>query len=292
MNVLMTGGSGLIGSAVTRALRSRGDRVMLMSHRAGSGDLTWSPEEGAGPGRWPEADAVVHFAGTPVAGRWTKNRRRSIRDSRVNGARLLAAAVAEGSLKTSRIVSASAVGYYGDRGDEELDESAPPGEGFLATVCQEWEDAWAPAEDAGVAVARMRFGIVLSGRGGALPPMLRAARFGLPVRLGSGSQFMSWIGLADAVRAALWLLDHPEVGPVVNAAAPNPVRNTEWAERLRERTGGPFVTSAPAPLLKLAAGDMAREMLLASVRAVPKTLEDGGFTFGTPGLAEALDADE
>lgn len=298
MRVAISGASGLVGSALRTALEARGDRVLPMVRPKGSppaGDVDvveWAPrEERLDPVALNGIDAVVHLAGESIAGgAWTAARRRRIRDSRVSGTRTIARALASAEDGPSVLVSASAIGVYGDRGDEVLDESAGPGDGFLADVCVAWEAAADPAREAGIRVVHPRIGLVLAGAGGLLHRMATPFRLGLGGRLGDGRQWMSWVALDDLVGALVWLLDHEIEGPV-NAVAPHPARNAEFTRVLAEAVRRPAVLPVPSFALRLLPGGMGEELLLASARVRAGALEESGYPWRWPVLAGALEAE-
>ncbi len=288
MNVLLTGASGLIGSAVTPALESSGHRVVKLRRGEGTG-ATWNPAEGKidlAPAL--PFDSVIHLAGENIGARWTAERKQRIRESRVAGTRLLAEALASLPSRPKVLVCASATGFYGDRGDEWLDESSPAGRGYLAEVCREWEAASAPAEGAGIRVVRLRFGIVLARQGGALAKMLPAFRLGLGGRLGDGRQYWSWIALEDAVAALLHALTCESICGPVNAVSPQPVTNREFTATLGRALRRPTMFAMPRLAVNLLFGEMGREAMLASCRARPAKLVSGGFQFRSPDFETAL----
>ena len=288
MNVLLTGASGLIGSAAAPALESSGHRVTKLRRGDGPG-ATWNPAEGkidlspAVP-----IDAVIHLAGESIGARWTPERKRRIRESRVAGTRLLAETLVALPSRPKVLVCASATGYYGDRGEEWLDESSSPGRGYLAEVCRDWEAATAPAEKAGIRVVRLRFGIVLGRQGGALAKMLPAFRLGLAGRLGDGRQYWSWIALEDAVAALLHALTSESACGAVNAVSPQPVTNREFTAALGRTLRRPTLFGMPRFAVNLLFGEMGREAMLASCRARPAKLLGNGFQFQAPDLETAL----
>ncbi|MCC7262863.1 MAG: TIGR01777 family oxidoreductase [Candidatus Latescibacteria bacterium] len=291
MKVLVSGTGGLIGGGLVRALRALGHEVWCLRRGSTSGEtIGWDPAAGHLEAAVLEGlDAVVHLAGENIAaGRWTPARKRAILDSRVQGTRLLCERLAGLNRRPSVLVGASAVGYYGDRGAEELDESCPPGTGFLAEVCQAWEGAADPARQAGIRTAHLRFGMVLSGEGGALARMALPFRLGLGGRLGSGRQYLGWISLADAVHAATHLLERPGLDGAFNALSPHPCTNAEFTRALGQVLHRPTLFPVPAWAARLALGEMAEELLLASTRALPRRLLASGFTHTHPELAPTL----
>jgi uncharacterized protein (TIGR01777 family) len=288
MRVAVTGASGLIGSALVPALRAAGHEVTRLVRRApeAGDEASWSPEEGTiQQDALRDVDAVVNVAGVDIGQRWTAETKRAIRESRIDGTRLLAETVA-GLERRPALLLASAVGYYGQRGDEELTEDSPPGEGFLAEVVRDWEAAADPARAAGARVVHFRQGIVLSRKGGALARMLRPFRLGVGGRVGSGSQWWSWVSLDDVVAAYLHALDHPLDG-AYNLSAPA-VRNREFVDALGRVLHRPTVFPLPAAAVKLAFGEMGEEMLLGGQRVVPARLTEAGFSLSYPVLDEAL----
>lgn len=289
----MTGASGLLGAALMPALRSAGWTPRAVVRRsARGGEVQWDPAAGTiDQAALEGVSAAVHLAGESIAaGRWTDEAKRRIRDSRVLGTRLLAETLAHLRTPPRVLVSASAVGIYGDRGDDRLDEASELGADFLARVGKEWEAAARPAADAGVRVVYLRFGIVLAREGGALGRMLTPFRLGLGGPLGSGRQWMSWIALDDAVRAVLEVLRNEAASGPINAVAPEPVRNAEFAARLGEALHRPAVIPAPAFALRALFGELADGALLASQRVYPARLAALGFHFHYPTLPAALEA--
>ena len=293
MKIAISGASGLIGTALTRALEDRGDAVVALT-RSGDGPYVW-----AEPAVVPDlrgVDVVVHLAGDPVAsGRWTDAKKQRIRNSRVDRTAALAQALAalarDESQTTPALISASAVGIYGANAGEAVStEGDPPGTDFLAEVCVAWEAACGPAVDAGVRVAHPRFGIVLDPSGGALAKMLPIFKLGTGGRLGSGAQYMSWVSLPDAVRALTLLIDGDHHGPF-NITGPEPVTNAVFSKALGAALGRPAVLPAPAFAIRLAFGtQMANQTVLASQRAEPTRLLRAGFVFEHPTVDVALGA--
>ncbi|WP_131104207.1 TIGR01777 family oxidoreductase [Ornithinimicrobium sufpigmenti] len=304
MAIAITGASGLIGSALSSALRGRGDQVLHLVRRAprvadeldpGVREARWTPGADLDPEVLDGVTGVVHLAGAGVADRrWTDRRKRELLESRTEGtgtiARALAVRAAARDTSASappRLVSASGVGIYGDRGDEVLTEESAPGAGFLADVCRDWEAATWPAGHAGVPVATVRTGIVLAPQGGALGKLLPLAKAGLAGPLGGGDQYWAWITLHDHVRALMFLLDHPEVTGPVNLTGPHPDTQTAIVKALAHALRRPAVVPAPTIALRLALGEMASE-ILASGRALPTVLTEAGFTFDHPDLTSAM----
>ncbi len=286
--VAVTGASGLIGTALTAALEKRGDRVVPIGRRPTDGGVVWDPgTRQIDETTLDDIDAVVHLAGERIDGRWTATKKRRILDSRVEGTEVLAGALANLDHPPAVVVSASAIGFYGDRGDEELTEDSQPGTGFLAEVCERWEAAAAPIASPDTRLVLARTGIVCTPDGGALGRMLALTRLGLGGRLGNGRQWWPWITLEDEVRALLHLLDTPIVGPV-NLVAPGICRNAEFVRSLARALRRPAVLPAPALALRAALGEMANGLLLASARVRPARLEDSGFKFKSPDLASAI----
>lgn len=292
---LLSGASGVLGSALQRALAVRNlPFLQLVRHTAGSASqLQWNPDLTtaiASPESLESLSAAIHLAGAGLAShRWTSAYKREMTLSRVQSTRALATALAQLRHPPQALLVASAVGFYGNRGDEPLDETSAPGSGFLADLCQQWEAAAQPAIDAGIRVVHLRFGVVL-GHGGALARMLPLFRLGLGGPLGSGQQWMSWISLDDAVAAILFTLDTSTLSGPVNFTAPNPVTNAEFTRALAHAVHRPAKLRAPAFALRLALGQMADEALLSSARAFPSRLTNARFRFTHPTVAQALTA--
>lgn len=290
MRIAVTGASGFIGSSVRAGLEAEGHELRLISRRARPGYFAWpSPDARFPAGSLEGAHAVIHLAGETVAQRWPERVKRRIRDSRVLGTQRLVEALEAVSPRPSVLICASATGYYGDRGEEVLDESSPPGEGFLAETCLAWERAAAQAAALGVRVVHLRFGMVLGRGGGALKKMLPVFRLCLGGRLGSGQQWMPWIHIDDAVALALWALSEPEVSGAYNAVAPAPVRNADFTRALEGILGRPAVFTVPRWALRLAMGEAA-EIVLSSQRVMPRAAINAGFRFRRPDVADALRA--
>src|SRR3954447_9735050 len=282
MDVVISGASGLIGTALSASLRADGHRVLRLARGGVTGGdaIGWDPEAGRIDAPALEGiDAIVHLAGEGIGEkRWTDEQKQRIRDSRVRGTAVLAAAVASRERKPRVFVSASAIGYYGDRGDEILREDSAPGDDFLAEVCVAWEAESTPASEAGVRTVRMRNGIVLDPHGGALAKMLLPFKLGIGGKQGSGKQWMSWITLADEIGAIRHALDHDTVQGAVNAVAPNPVTNAEFAATLGHVLHRPTVLPTPMMPLKVRYGaELVESLLLVSQRVEPAHLLATGY---------------
>jgi uncharacterized protein (TIGR01777 family) len=293
MKVILGGASGLIGSSLARALRADGHRVVRLVRGRPARDATeiaWDPDTARIDAAALEgADAAVNLAGTSIA-RWpfTGGHRRRVLESRTRSAALLARAIASTSNGPRVLVSASAVGYYGNRGDEPLDERSGAGTGFLAEVCRAWESANDPASQAGTRVVTTRFGIVMSGQGGALAAMRVPFQLGLGGRLGNGEQYLSWVSITDVVRAIRYAIEREELRGPVNVTSPEPVTNAEFTRTLGRVLRRPTILTIPAGVLKLLLGRLADETLLTSQRVAPARLLESGFTFREPELEGAL----
>jgi len=291
MRISVTGSSGLIGSALVRLLAAEGHEVgRVVRSTAPEGARRWDPGAGhVDAAAVNGVDAVVHLAGENIAaGRWSAARKARIRASRVEGTRVLAEAVAGADPRPQALLCASAMGFYGDRGDDRLTEASTSGRGFLAEVSREWEEACAPARDRGVRVVNLRFGIVLSAAGGALAKMLLPFRLGAGGAVGSGRQWWSWVALDDAVGAIRHALVTPGLVGPVNVVAPNPVTNAEFTRTLGRVLARPTLLPVPAFAVRLALGEMADALLLASTRIVPDRLQQTGYAFRHPELEGAL----
>ena len=296
MRIAVTGSTGLIGTALVAALRDGGHRVIRLVRQtpASEDEIAWdplAPTGGLAPGALDGFDAVIHLAGANVAGRrWTAAYKQEIRASRVRGTRALAGALAAASAPPSVLLSGSAIGWYGDTRGREVDESSPAGSGFLPSVVREWEAAARRAEEAGIRVVTMRSGVVISRRGGVLARMLPPFRLGLGARLGSGTQVMSWITLADYAAIVSFLLAHPEITGPVNLTTPHPVTNAEFTSALAAAVHRPGLLFLPERALKLAIGGVSSD-ILASARVMPRRLEAAGYRFRFPDLPAALAAE-
>lgn len=294
MKVAITGASGLIGTALAGHLRAEGLQVVRLVRRQPHtpDEVIWDPQAGPGgldPAALAGVFAVVHLSGEPIAsGRWTEARKALLRSSRLRSTATLVAAMTAAEPRPAVLLSGSAIGFYGDSGDRIVDESSPQGTGFLADLVRDWEAAASPAADAGIRVATLRTGVVLAAEGGMLGRLLLPFRLGLGARVGSGRQYLSWIGITDEVRAIRFLLDAPVSGPV-NLTAPAPVTNAEFTKALSRTLGRPALLRAPASALRAGLGEVANE-LLASARVMPTRLTEAGFTFTHPDIASALAA--
>lgn len=282
MKVAITGSHGLIGSALVGHLTADGHDVSRVT-RDDSGRLDTSAIHGV--------DAVVHLGGVGIADkRWSDSHKRRVLDSRVEGTTAVARAVAEADPPPA-LLSASAIGYYGDRGSEDITEDSGPGTGFLADVCVAWEKATEAAEQVGARVVHLRTGVVLTPEGGALKKQLPLFKAGVGGKLGSGRQWFSWITLEDEINAILFALREPRIEGAINLTAPHPVTNAEFTKALGHAMHRPTVLSVPAAALKVALGaEMAAEMVLAGAKVLPSALQSAGFTFAHPTLEEALTA--
>lgn len=292
MTILVTGASGLMGSALVTALKALGHYPVALQRKGPQLAVdrpTWDPRTGAvesgSADRW---DAVVHLAGENIAGRWTAGKKERIRSSRVEPTRKLCEFLAGSPAPPTVLVCASAIGYYGSRGDEWLTEDSAPGTGFLPEVCCDWEAATEPAQRAGIRVVNTRFGIVLSPDGGALAAILPVFRMGLGGRVGHGRQFWSWISLRDAVAGLMHALGTQTLSGPVNLVSPNPLRNSEFTQELGRALRRPTVLPVPASAARLILGEMAESLLLASIRAEPARLRETSFKFQDETLESAL----
>ena len=293
MKILVTGASGLVGSALVQLLADSGHEVVRLGRTApGPADLRWDPDAGVLEAAALEGfDGVIHLAGENIAaGRWNAARKRRIRESRVQGTRLLARTLANLERPPGVLVSASAVGFYGDRGDEELSEQSPAGSGFLSEVCREWEAATEAAAGKGIRVVHARLGVVLSRDGGALAKMLMPFKLGAGGIVGSGRQYMSWITLEDTAAALAHLLVTETAAGPVNVVAPAPVTNREFTKTLGRVLRRPTLFPLPAFVARLVFGEMADALLLGSTRVKPASLLDSGYVFRHGSLEEGLRA--
>jgi hypothetical protein len=291
MQIAVSGSSGLIGSALLPILTTGGHRVTRLVRKGAAGDdVAWDVARGVqDPSRLEGVEAVVHLAGENIAaGRWSASRKEEIRRSRVEGTRRLCESLARLSRRPKVLVSASAIGFYGDRGDEILREDSAPGSDFLAQVCRDWEAAGEPATRAGMRVVHLRFGMILSPAGGALKKMLLPFKMGAGGRIGSGAQFMSWIAIDDAIGAIHHAIVTEALQGPVNVVAPTPVSNAEFTRTLARVLSRPAIAPMPAFAARLAFGELADALLLTSQRVMPTRLQATDYRFRHPELEGAL----
>ncbi len=288
--IAMSGASGLLGRGLAKLLRSEGHEVVpLVRRAAAAGEIPWDPMAGRlDPAALSGFDAVVHLSGENISGRFTDSHKRAVLESRTRSTALLSQALAQTERPPRALICASAIGYYGDRGDAPLDEESPPGEGFLADVVKAWEASADPARVAGLRVCHLRVGVVLSSEGGALRELLTPFRLGVGGRIGNGRQVWSWISYDDIVRAFRALIFEPAYVGAVNGTAPNPTTNRELTRALGKVLKRPTLLPLPAAVIRLVFGEMGETLLLEGARVVPKKLLAHGFTFLHPSLEEAL----
>jgi uncharacterized protein (TIGR01777 family) len=292
MRVLISGASGLIGRALRAKLAQQGDNTAaLVRHPAQQEEVQWDPGLPLDPQELADFDAIVHLAGKNIAGRWTKQVKEEVCRSRVEGTCTVAIAAAESFHRAGKpraLIAASAIGYYGNRGDEVLTETSAPGRGFLPGVCIAWEAAADPAHEAGLRVAHMRIGVVLAKDGGALPPLLLPFRLGVGGRIGDGRQYWSWIALDDVVGAFAFALRNENIRGPVNVVAPNPVRLSDFTRALGGVLHRPTIFPLPAFAVRVMLGEMGETLLLDSARVAPEKLQREGYQFKYPELWNAL----
>ena len=293
MKILVSGSHGLVGKALVHSLTEDGHEVIRLvrgEHALGAPEVGWQPQQGRIDVEHLEGiHAVVHLAGENIAsGRWSAEKKKAIRESRVKGTALLSDALAQLSRPPSVFLSASAIGYYGDRGDELLTEESAPGKDFLSSVCKEWEAATRPAVEKRIRTVYTRFGIILDPDEGALGKMLPPFRMGVGGRVGDGKQWMSWIALEDVVNGLKFLIEDESIKGPVNFVAPEPVRNAEFTKTLGRVLNRPTLFPIPAFGARLAFGEMADALLLSSQKVDPSVLEDKGFMFTWPTLEPTL----
>ncbi len=298
MKILVTGATGLVGTALVAALAREGHTVCRLVRSVtkstggtvGAFDVPWDPETGNLGGAAVGAEAVVNLGGASiVAGRWTDARKKLLRTSRVDSTRALVRALGKMNAKPDVLVSASAVGFYGNRGDEILTEDSAPGNNFLGNLAKDWEAEALRAEEFGTRVVLARFGIILASEGGALPEMMLPFKFGVGGRIGDGKQWMSWVALEDVVAILRLALIKRELCGPINVVAPEPVRNADFVKELAKAMHRPAIFPAPAVALRLAMGEMADALLLSSQRAVPQKLTREGYSFASRNLKDAFE---
>lgn len=293
MKVCIAGGSGLFGSALSARLKELGHEVSILSRSKdkSSGVVHWNPSEGTLDHSALEGlDALINLAGENVAsGLWTEKKKRKIRESRIQASSLLARAITELDSPPRVFINASAIGFYGDGGNEWLTESSPAGNDFLASVCQEWEEAATPEENVASRLVRARIAVILSTKGGALAQALTPFKFALGGRFGSGEQYFSWISIRDAVSAILHIISNESLQGAVNLSGPEPVSNSEYTQALAKAVQRPAFLHLPAGVLKLLFGQMAEELFLVSTRIKPQKLLDSGFAFQDASIDSAIE---
>lgn len=290
MKVVVTGASGLVGSALAPALESAGHEIIKLVRRAprNAGEREWNPAGEPDAALVEGSDAVIHLAAETIKGWWTRTKKERILESRVGGTAMIAKSIAAARQKPQVFVSASAIGYYGHRKDEILTEQATSGTGFLADLAKEWERATRPAEQAGVRTVLLRTSLVLSGRGGALQAMLPSFRMGMGGYVANGKQYWPWITLDDMVRAILFAIENDSLRGPVNVCAPQHTTNREFTRALGKVMRRPTIFPLPSVVVTLVLGEMGQEALLTSIRAEPEKLKQAGFSFHHPEIGEAL----
>jgi uncharacterized protein len=295
MRILITGASGLIGRALQKSFKTKGYEMLLASRKEPKHDneIQWNPDSGFADEDLPRLEgllAVVHLAGENIAGlRWTDEKKKAIRDSRVHGTRTMIEAFARLERKPDVFISASATGFYGDRGDQEMTETSPAGDTFLSEVCKEWESESRRAEDMGIRTVLLRNGIVLSKDGGALATMMTPFKFGVGGVIGSGKQWMSWVSLDDVVDVVNFAIENEKVRGAINVTSPHPVSNEEFTKALGEVLYRPTFLPLPEFAVNLVFGEMGDALLVDSTRVLPKRLLDNGYKFKYPDLKSALE---
>jgi uncharacterized protein (TIGR01777 family) len=293
MKVLITGASGLVGTELQKSFTEKGYELLLASRKESTDDkhIQWSIEEGfTDPEKLEGVDVVVHLAGENVSGlRWTDEKKKAIRDSRILGTRNVVDAMSKLKKKPHTFIASSAIGFYGERGEEEVTESSAAGDNFLAGVCKEWEAESRRAEDAGIRTVLLRTGIVLSKDGGALSTMLLPFKMGVGGVVGSGKQWMSWISMEDEIAVINYAIENENIRGAVNAVSPNPVTNHDFTKTLGEVLYRPTFLPLPEFAVSMIFGEMGDALLLASTKVMPKRLEDAGFEFMYPNLKVAIE---
>lgn len=293
MKIVVSGSTGLIGSALTEKFLAEGHaitRLVRPGGPVGAGTIAWNPDAGALDGAALENfDAVIHLSGKNLASvKWTDQNKKELIESRTRSTRLLCGRLDKLNQPPRVVIVASAVGYYGNRGDDELTEHSEPGAGFLAELTREWERATEILQGSSIRLVNLRLGVVLSSKGGALPRMVKPFKFGLGGKIGSGRQYMSWVGIDDVVGIIRFILNHDHIRGPVNAVSPMTVTNHEFTKALGRVLKRPAVAAIPAFILRLLYGEMAEETLLSGARVVPKVLTDAGYRFEDFELERAL----
>lgn len=291
--ILISGSTGFVGSHLLRACRDLGHtpiRLVRTTRTTSDTSFFWDPSrQEIDPEALQGVDTVIHLAGENVAdGYWSRKKKDRILQSRIHSTKFLVNEILKQKKKPKTLICASAVGWYGNRGSDVLDEAQPAGRGFLADVAKVWEKEANLAAEGGVRVAHLRLGLILSGDGGAMEKILPPFQMGLGGPLGDGSQFVSWITIEDVIRSIFFIMDHKKISGPVNITAPEPVTNAQFGKILAEVLNRPFLIPTPAFALKLGLGDMAKELLLSSIRAIPKKLQDHGFIFENPDLKKVF----
>lgn len=291
--VAISGASGLVGKDLSELLRENGHRVIPMTRKKtpGSDAIVWDTSKGVeNPAQLESVDTIVHLAGENIAGgRWNAAIKERIRSSRVDGTRSLVQSIAKVQKRPKTLVCASAIGFYGERGDAILTESEPAGHGYLSDVCKSWEQEAMAAKDLGLRVVCVRIGVVLSPKGGALAKMLLPFKLGAGGIVGNGKQYWSWIGLNDLVRAIAFCVENESVSGPVNAVSPEPLTNYDFTKGVGKVLKRPTIFPLPAFMARLVLGEMADELLLSSIRVVPNQLQQHGFKFDQPDLISCLE---
>ena len=292
MKILVSGASGMVGSALCDVLKSQNNIVVRLTRgKAEAGEVFWDPMAGKlDSDALAGVEAVVHLAGENIAGRWTDAKKIAIRESRILGTKTLCDALLKLKVAPNVFISASAIGFYGNRGDELLTESSPPGSGFLPDVCREWEAASDPLERVGIRTVRLRFGVILSRKGGALAKMLTPFKLGVGGVIGSGKQYMSWITLDDVIGVIEFALNNATLAGPVNTVARHAVTNHDFTKTLGKVLNRPTVLPMPAFAARLVFGEMANDLLLGSTRVKPERLTASGYVYKHPELEDALKA--
>ncbi|HJS98455.1 MAG TPA: TIGR01777 family oxidoreductase [Terriglobales bacterium] len=290
LNILASGTSGPIGGALLPALTAAGHHVTRLVRRPsrGAGEIQWDPAKSVAPETVSGYDAIIHLAGETIIGHWDARKKQRIRDSRINSTHNLAQALAQAAQKPRVLISASAIGYYGNRGDERLTENSRPGSNFLATVCRDWEAETKPVAEVGIRTVQLRIGVMLSMAGGALKQMAMPFRFGLGGIIGNGKQYWSWVALEDVVGAAQHALAHDGLSGPVNVVSPNPLTNIDFTRAIAQVLRRPALFPLPVFAVRLFFGQMGEELLLASARVLPTKLEASGYKFRYAELKSAL----